>query len=39
MNVDHRRLAMIEAGDLAGDIRASWRHTPDIGAASRPCIG
>ncbi len=30
VNIDHRRLAMIEAGDLTGDIRAAWRQTPDI---------
>jgi hypothetical protein len=28
--VDHRRLAMIEAGDLTASIRAAWELTPDL---------
>ncbi|WP_374024430.1 BTAD domain-containing putative transcriptional regulator [Mycobacterium sp. HNNTM2301] len=31
VNVDHRRLAMIEAGDLTASIRAAWDLSPDSG--------
>ena len=29
VNIDHRRLAMIEAGDLTASIRAGWDLAPD----------
>ncbi len=31
MNIDHRRLAMIETGDLTASIRAGWDLAPDSG--------
>ena len=31
VNIDHRRLAMIEAGDLTASIRAGWDLAPDSG--------
>ena len=31
VNIDHRRLAMIEAGDLTASIRAGWDLSPDSG--------
>ena len=31
VNVDHRRLAMIEPGDLTASIRAGWDLAPDSG--------
>ncbi len=39
VNIDHRRLATIEAGDLTAYIRAAWTTRPTAGATSRPCIG
>ena len=39
VNVDHRRLATIETGDLTASLRATWDLTPDSPSISRLCIG